>query len=150
MRLIWLSRSTIGSRGAGVRPDIDHARGQLAAGQFEDQLAAAAAGPIDPFRIDAALEAVAGIAVQRKGAGRVANASWARTRPPRSAAPSCPAVTSVSAPPMTPPRPTGRLASAMTHMPGCERVGLVVDGQERLARLASRTMISRPARPARS
>ena len=102
----------------GLLPDVDHARGQLAAGQFQNQLAAAAAGPIDPCGIDAPLEAVRRIAVQVQLAGRVANRQRVelgrfdqqvgrarrklrcRRRPSRR------------------PRPTARSASAITHMPG--------------------------------
>ena len=43
--------------------DVDHPGGQLASGQIENQLAAAAAGPIDTFRVDSPLKAVRGGAV---------------------------------------------------------------------------------------
>ena len=48
----------------GPAAHVDHAGGQLAPGQVEDQLAAAAAGPIDPFRVHRPLEAVGRFAVQ--------------------------------------------------------------------------------------
>ena len=53
--------------------DVDHAGRQFAAGQFEDQLAAAAAGPIEPLGIDPPLEAIRRIAVQIQLPGRVAD-----------------------------------------------------------------------------
>ena len=43
------------------------------------------------------------------------------------------AETSVPAPPITPPMATASRASAMTHIPGSRRVGLVVDGLDGLA-----------------
>jgi hypothetical protein len=57
----------------GPRSGVDDPFGQLAAGQFEDQLARTAAGPLDALRIDAALEAVRRLAGQRQRAARVAD-----------------------------------------------------------------------------
>ena len=54
-------------------PDVDHALAQLAAGQFEDQLATTPAGPIDAFGIDPSLEPVGGIAVQVEASGGVSD-----------------------------------------------------------------------------
>ena len=59
--------------------------------------------------------------------------SGARSPPPRSARRWCVQDTSVSAPPITPPKATARSASAITHMPGSKRVRLVIDGLEQLA-----------------
>ena len=56
-----------------LRSQVDHAGCQFAAGQFQNQLARAAAGPIDPFRIEPALEAIGRIAVQAQSPGRVAD-----------------------------------------------------------------------------
>ena len=115
------SRSTIGSRSRRSRPTSTTPAAKFAAGQFENQLAAAAAGPIDPFGIDAALEAIRRSAVQVQLAGGGANRKRGelggldqqvggrvgdfrcRRRPSRRRAP---------------PR---RLASAITHIPGRAR-----------------------------
>ena len=53
---------------------------QLATGQLQNQLASPAAGPIDPLRIQAALEAIGRIAVQVEFAGRGADRNDRRSK----------------------------------------------------------------------
>ena len=125
------SRSTIGSRRRRLA-DVDDAGGQFAAGQFENQFAAAAAGPIEPLGIDPALEAVRRIAVQIELPGGVADRDrieFGRLDETSRVA----GEISVSAPPITPPMATGRRASAIMHISGRD-VRLVVDRLDRFAR----------------
>ena len=145
IRSICASRSTIGGRACRRTADVDHARGQFAAGQFENQLARPAAGPIDRFGIDAALEAVRRIAVQVELARRVADRDRVelgrfdqdirRSRPNFRIGAAHHAAQAHRA------RPIGNDAHARFKL-----VGLVVDGHE-IARAgrASRTTISRPS-----
>ncbi len=56
--------------------DIDHAAGQLAASQLQDQLATATTGPIDSDGVDASLETKRRWAVQDQTAGRRTDREW--------------------------------------------------------------------------
>ena len=126
-RAVATAAARSASRGGFGCPTSITPCAQLAAGQFQDQLAAAAAGPIDALGIDAPLEAIRRRAVQVQRAGRGADRERERTRPPRSADRSSLPMTSVSAPPITPPSATARSASAITHMPGSSSYVVVVD-----------------------
>ncbi len=142
MRRNWAKRSVIGSRGGGLSPTSSTPAGQLAAGQFQNQLAAAAAGPIDPLGIEPALEAVRRIAVQVQLAGRVADRQRVELGRSRSAARwSCRRLRCRRRPSRRR-APPARSASAITHIAGVERVRLVVDGLNVSPARAWRTMIS--------
>ena len=113
----WLRRSVIGGRLVSGAPTSSTPGASWPPASSTNQLAAAATGPVDAHRIDAAFKAIRRRTVQPELAGRRANRQRRKLRRLDQQIRGRPE-TSDSTPPITPPSATRRWASAITHMPG--------------------------------